>query len=1153
MLLPLALALLGPVAPRQTASCQPGWQTIFGHEPGMEDWVQALAVMDDGRLVAGGLFKEAGGRQANGVALWMGKQWTNLAGGLGSTFTVGDVRALQVCDVGGSRELYATGGFETYSRIARWDGTNWNSLGSGLSFDSWGSCLASFDDGRGSALYVGGRINTAGGTAVQNLARWNGTSWESVGGGVVGSVAALVVFDDGRGPALYVAGDFTSAGGVAASHLARWDGTSFEPLGSGTDGAVQSLAVFDDGGGPALYAGGKFQSAGGVSANSIARWDGSSWSALGGGLTGSTPPLVHALTVFDDGGGPALIAGGLFSNASGVSVGNLARWDGANWSAYGNTDRVVGSLVVHDDGSGPTLVAGGQFQFLDGLDVEYLARREAGAWGAIGRGPNDQVRALLSVEESSGAALYAGGYFTSIGGEPVGGIARWNGTNWAALGSGVDWSVEALARFDDGRGEALYAAGNFTLAGGLPANRIARWDGANWEPLGGGIPGDYHNVVQALAVFDDGTGPRLFAGGRFTQAGGVTANNIARWDGVNWSPVGSGVNGAVLALQVFDHGTGPALYAVSGGTGLARWDGQAWSAIAGTAGSLTALEVFDDGRGPALYVGLRSNDGNGLGRFDGVSWETVSVALSTNASIQALESFDDGSGPALYAALSSYGSGVLRWNGTNWGFLGNGLSLEGASALAVYDPPGPIEPGLVVGGRFGNAPDSGDSHLAVWQGCASTGPADGKFGAALSSADVNGDGYSDVIVGEPYYDEEFEDEGRVLVYLGSSSGLDRTPAWTKRGRQRHAHLGAALAGVGDVNGDSYEDLAIGAPGYDLPRRDRSSGPGVVQGSEPFDNVGLLVVFLGSPGGLRDAPALFRPGIQHEERVGAVVARAGDVDSDGFDDVLIGAPGTDGVGAAFVFHGTSSGVEPLPRWLRTMPEGLPGTRFATALAGGGDLDGDGYDDVLIGAPDAGTNAHGRIYVAYGASAGLGLALTLLTSDLPPGTGPYFNGNSDWGAALAVIGDVNGDGDAEVVVGNPNYDGNTINCCPTPFDMGIVRLYSGSPARRYTILQTRSGSAGNRLGASLGALGDIDGDGEFDAGIGEGRDLGVAFGYFGATWSKFRTFLGRGPVAAAGDVDGDGFGDVLSAEPVFGTVYLYHGTRDGVRYGGTLSAP
>src|SRR5688572_235497 len=160
-------------------------------------------------------------------------------------------------------------------------------------------------------------------------------SWLPTFGGERGpdsEVLAVVEYDDGTGPALYIGGRFSSVAGVPVSLIAKWDGSSWTSLGSGMSTphpykSVSSLAVYDDGSGPALYAGGYFTSAGGVAANYIARWDGTSWSALGAGLNGA----VLALATFDDGSGPALYAGGDFSTAGGAPASFLARWDGASW------------------------------------------------------------------------------------------------------------------------------------------------------------------------------------------------------------------------------------------------------------------------------------------------------------------------------------------------------------------------------------------------------------------------------------------------------------------------------------------------------------------------------------------------------------------------------------------------------------------------------------------------------------------------------------------------------------------------------------------------------------------------------------------------------------------------------------------------------
>jgi hypothetical protein len=139
-------------------------------------------------------------------------------------------------------------------------------------------------------------------------------------------------------------------------------------------------------------------------------------------------------------------------------------------------------------------------------------------------GVNDTVRAAVTWDDGSGEALYVGGDFTIAGCETVNSIARWDGSNWSALtgpgGEGVNNIVSAMAVFDDGTGPALYVGGPFTTAGGMTVNRIARWDGTSWSALAGPSYVGVNNSVYAMAVFDDGSGPALFVAGDFTAAGG---------------------------------------------------------------------------------------------------------------------------------------------------------------------------------------------------------------------------------------------------------------------------------------------------------------------------------------------------------------------------------------------------------------------------------------------------------------------------------------------------------------------------------------------------------------------------------------------------------------------------------------------------------
>ena len=342
------------------------------------------------------------------------------------------------------------------------------------------NALAVFDDGSGPALYAGGSFQSAGGIEAYSIARWNGESWSDVGIGVGGEVRALAVFDDGNGPALYAGGSIEVLVSGPVRGIAKWNGQSWSPvgegLGNGGQDRVSALAVFDDGQGPALYAAGRFTNAGSVPVNRIAKWNGQSWSALGSGLD----ERAFSLAVFDDGGGAALYVGGLFQQAGGVPVNFVARWNGAAWSPLAGTTLLqVGggptSLAVFDDGSGPALYAGGNFSEANLGAGNRIAKWNGQVWSPLGSGMNDQVLSLGVFDDGNGAALYAGGWFTTAGGLEANGIARWDGSSWSPLGAGVNAQAQAIAPFDDGSGPALFVGGNFNFAGPWPASAIAKW------------------------------------------------------------------------------------------------------------------------------------------------------------------------------------------------------------------------------------------------------------------------------------------------------------------------------------------------------------------------------------------------------------------------------------------------------------------------------------------------------------------------------------------------------------------------------------------------------------------------------------------------------------------------------------------------------
>jgi N-acetylneuraminic acid mutarotase len=377
--------------------------------------------------------------------------------------------------------------------------------------------------------------------------------------GVSGAVYAVAA--DGQGN-VYVGGSFIVVGGISTpvNNIARFNTqtNTWSSLGTGSSngvsisgygyGEVNALAVV----GNEVYVGGSFTSAGGVSANNVARFNTqtNTWSRLGTGSSNGVNGEVRALAVV----GNEVVVGGTFTSAGGVSANSVARFNTQTntWSTLGTgssngVNGEVRALAV----VGNEVVVGGTFTSAGGVSANSVARfnTQTNTWSSLGTGSsngvNGEVRALAVV----GNEMYVGGIFTSAGGVSANYVARFNTqTNtWSTLGTGSSNGVNGAVRALAVVGNEVYVGGIFTSAGGVSANNVARFNTQTntWSTLGTGSSNGVNGEVRALAV----VGNEVYVGGIFTSAGGVSANSVARFNTQTntWSSLGmfssNGVNG----------------------------------------------------------------------------------------------------------------------------------------------------------------------------------------------------------------------------------------------------------------------------------------------------------------------------------------------------------------------------------------------------------------------------------------------------------------------------------------------------------------------------------------------------------------------------------------------------------------------------------
>ncbi|MDX2115642.1 MAG: hypothetical protein SFZ24_08495 [Planctomycetota bacterium] len=740
--------------------------------------------------------------------------------------------------------------------------------------------------------------------------------------------------------------------------------------------------------------------------------------------------------------------------------------------------------------------------------------------------------------------------------------------------------------FSGATGEILYTFNGNLLNGGFGCSVSGAGD-VNNDGVGdlivgarGDIENDKNPAPGSAHVFSGATGQLLY-----------TFSMDIPGDGFGWSVSGAGdvnndgfadlIVGAVYdysagyynsgSARVFSGATGAILYTFLGDS---QEDVLGWSVsgvgdvnndgfddfIVGAPGddnnerNSGSARVLSGANGTVLY----NFNGNSLG--DGFG-HSVSGAGDVNN-----DGFDDfvigapsyGYYDYLPTGSASVFSGAT--GATIYTFYGSSFDSFGRSVSGAGDVNGDGFDDVIVGSSTNAAEDSRVGAARVFSGAngrilytfnANVDRFSAWFGRDVSGAgDVNNDGFDDFIVGAPK--DANSGSARVFVSVpvcqSDTDPIIHSPLYTFNGDSENDYLGRSVSGAGDVNNDGFNDLIVGAAGdnngiarafsgatgailYTFDSDSKNVGFGCsVSGAGDVNNDGFADLIVGAEYDDNNAPdsgsarvfsgatgAILYTfnGDSAGARFGTSVSDAGDVNNDGFDDLIVGAVLDDGNGTnsgnARIFSGATGAI------LYTFSGDSTDDQFGASVSGAGDVNNDGFDDLIVGAPYDDNNGRnsGSARVFSGANGAI-----LYT----------FNGNAVWdlfGTSVSGAGDVNNDGFDDLIVGAPLDDSNGPRS-------GSARVFSGATG---DILFTFNGDQYDEFGRSVSGAGDVNNDGFVDLIVGaylddiNGTDSGGALVFSGATGviiyaiNGIRNTLFGASVSGAGDVNNDGFDDFI----------------------------